>query len=551
MIPNDVVIRCTELKDLWSTRKMKFDDWYDIILLEDELEQEGVESVVSNDPRTSFNLAKHLLTSMTIADKIPTEGLPPEFITGTSYFEKFTQRQWKNQERRYRHMGRKTWQGEMVGWLLALGWYSVFAMVDEHRVWAEVWSPYECFPMFDNNGLCEHAHVYSLSPAVAKRKIKAMGWPINTDHWKLNRWMKSDIIFYDLWFFDDDGDACNAVVVDGQFAKMPQKDLKVSKTGRLPIFTSAVGGLPDMGSIKPNKEWQKHYGEPLCATNEDITLQYNKMRSFVQQAARSAAEPHWLELSSGDSYIATEELMSQWGSVLHGSPGDMVTALQSTPIPIELTSALYLYQNEAARGSLPNSLFGILEKSMSYLSMANVAASAMQILLPYRDAIIGLRTDINNFWQDMILTNNFTPNGFILPKVLPEREEMLFEVSADIDIPGQLIQKATLARMMNPNYRLPQRYVTEKIFPDIQDPMGMMAEIRSEDSLMHPKAKLIDTITAFRDQAKLLRVAGNREAATMYEKAAQGMEQELTQVKTEMPEQQGIAPTPMASELGG
>ena len=75
--PNYITQRCTSLRDNWSTRKKKFEEWYEILLLTDVLEQEGMESVTTNDPRTGYNLAKHLLISMIIADKIPSDELLP------------------------------------------------------------------------------------------------------------------------------------------------------------------------------------------------------------------------------------------------------------------------------------------------------------------------------------------------------------------------------------------------------------------------------------------------------------------------------------------
>ena len=96
--PQYIIDRCNTLKSNWSVRAKKFKDWYDILVLKDELEQEGMESVASNDPRTGYNLAKHLLTTMTIADKIDSVELAPEFIPATSYLEKYTSERWREQE---------------------------------------------------------------------------------------------------------------------------------------------------------------------------------------------------------------------------------------------------------------------------------------------------------------------------------------------------------------------------------------------------------------------------------------------------------------------
>lgn len=537
--PQYVIKQCTTLRDNWSTRKKKFEDWYNILLLADELQQEGMESVVTNDPRTGFNLAKHLLSSMVIADKIELTELPQEYIPATSYMEKYMAERWASQEKRYRSAGRQSWLGSFVSWLLTTGWYSVFAMADEREVWAEVWSPADCFPGFGPNGLVEHAHIYKLSPTAAMKKIKTMGWeypkPITTD-----------ATIYDLWRFDADGDVTNAIVLENVFVKSPVKDKYCSKVERLPVFSSPAGGLPDMGSIKANKNWQNHFGESIVGTNEGLLLNYNKMRSFMQQAARTAAQPHWLELSSGDTQIATETLMDRWGSILHGQPGEDVKPLQGTTIPVELTNILFHYQNELQRGMFPWAVFGNIQQQMSYLAMANVASASMQVLTPYRDAVQGMRTDVTNFWMDMILENGFNPHNFERPDKMPDKESRQFATTCDVEIPGYLVQRATVARMLNSQFKLPETWLMGRLFPEIRNTIKAQADVRAEDAMKHPKAIMVDQIIAYRKQAKLLRDADDVDSAMLYEKLGASLEAELT-----APRQQAraaVTPTQQAAE---
>lgn len=537
--PSYIIDRCNALKGNWSVRKKKFKEWYDILLLNDELEQEGMESVVTNDPRTGYNLAKHLLTTMVIADKIESDELPPENIPAVSYLEKYVSERWRDQEKRYRSAGRQSWLSEFEAWILATGWYSVFAMVTEKELWAEVWAPADCFPGFGPDGLVEHAHIYKLSPIAAMKKVKSMGWDYKQS-------ITADMWIYDLWTFDSDGDVSNAVVLETQFVKSPVKDIPCTKVGRLPVFTSPAGGLPDMGSIKVNKAWQEHYGEGIVGTNEDLLLNYNKMRTFMQQAARTAAQPHWLETSRGDTVIATDVLMDRWGSILHGEPGDDVRPLQGVPIPVELTNILFHYQNELQRGMFPWAVFGNVQQQMSYLAMANVAAASMQVLTPYKDGTQGMRTDVDNFWIDMILMNRFNPHKFEEPDNLPEREGRLFAVNADIEIPGYLIQRATVSRMLNPKFRLPESWVMERLFPEIRNTLKAKADVRAEDAMNHPLAIQVDQIIAYRKQADTLREAGDIESADLYIKLAGLLEAQLS-----TPQEQAreiVAPAQAAAE---
>ena len=516
--PSVVVRQCNTLKRNWSSRAIKFKDWYDILLLTDELEQEGVESVTTNDPRTGYNLAKHLLISMIIAHKIPSDELDAENIPATSYLEAYVDKRWTEQEKRYRSIGRQSWLSDVVSWLLACGWYSVFSMVDEEKIWAEVWSPAECFPSFGPEGLVEHAHIYSLPAAAANRKVKVKGWNVRQP-------FVGNITFYDHWGFDSDGDVVNSIVAGNEFVKEPVKDPYLSKLGRLPIFTSPTGGLPDTGSIVASGTWQEHCGESIIATNENLNHNYNKIRSFYQQAARSAAQHHWLELSQGETPIATDEVMSRWGSVLHGQPGESVMPIQPPIIPVELTNLMYTYQNELSRGLFPPSVFGNIQQQMTYLAMANVASASLQVLTPYINAIKGLMSDIDNFWSDMIIKNGFRPYKFKMPDKMPS--EFSFDVDANVEIPGYLIQRATVSRMLNPNFRLPESWITERMFPEIRNVLKSQAQVRSEDAMMHPKAILVDQIIAYREQARLLRDANDIPSAELYEKLAKSLEAEL------------------------
>lgn len=528
-----MISRCTSLQKNWNTRAKKFKDWYEILVLKDELAQEGMESVVSNDPRTGYNLAKHLLVTMIIAHKIDNDELPAEEVEATSQFEIYVGKRWNEQEKRYRKMGRQGWLSEFVGWLLTTGWYSVFSMVTEDKIWAEVMSPATCFPDFGSDGLIEHAQIYGLSAAAANRKCHVMGWPLRQP-------FRGNTTVYNHWGFDDDGAVANTIIMGSEFVKPPTVDPLMSQLGMLPIFTSPAGGLPDMGSIKTGQEWQKHFGEGIVATNEDLVLQYNKMRTFLQQAARTAAQPHYLELSEGDTNIATETNMAKYGSILRGRPGESVTPLQQNQIPVELTSIMFNYQNELQRGFFPWSVFGNVQQQMSYLAMANVASAAMQTLTPYIDAVKGGLTDIDNFWHDALNIVGLKPHKYSKPKNLPK--ETQFDVDASVEIPGYLIQRATVARMFNPNFKLPQQWIVDRLFPEIKDPIRANAQVRSEEAMMHPKAIIVDQIIAYREQARVLREANNVNTAKLYEKLAKSLEAELDIQQQPPPQQPTGAP---------
>ena len=519
---NILTEKCTRLKGNWGVRDQKIRDWYNILTLKDELKQESMESVVSNDPLTGYKLGKHLMTSSVVADKIDVEKLKPEEIQSTSYLEGYVTTRWLNEERRYRKMGRQSFKGELLGLMLATGWYAVFSMVTEDAIFSEVWNPIEVYPEFGSDGLVEVAHIYSLSATQANRKAKMMGWAIKIP-------FTGNVTVYDYWGFDDNGDVVNGILMGSEYVKELQVDSNLSalnnKVGQLPIFTGPVGGLPDRGPIVGG-DWQKTVGQSIVATNEELAKNYNKMLSFNQQAARNAAQPRWFEKSTGDSPLLTEEKLNTWGAIFRGGPNDDIGPLQATPIPIELRTMMFEYGNMLQRGLFPAGIFGNVQQQMSYLAMANIASSALQVLTPYMDAYIGLRSDIDNFWFAMLQVNKLKPYNFEMPKTLPESFD--FEVQADIDLPGFMVQKATVARMLDPTFKLPTRVVMDKLFPEIRNPLKAMAEARKDAAMMNPKAILVDQIIAYKEQAALYQEAGDTEAGRLYEKLAASMEAELT-----------------------
>ena len=525
-----LISRCSGLKSNWSTRDKKIREWYDVLTLKDELAQEGMESVVSNDPRTGFNLGKHLMTSSIVAHKIEVEGLSPESIEATSYLEDYFDRRWSTEESRYRRIGKQGMKSQLVALMLATGWYSAFSMVDENRIWSEVYNPIEVYPEFGSDGLVEIAHIYNMKPAVANRKAKLMGWDIKYP-------FTHNTNLYNYWGFDDESDVVNGIVLGQQYVKPLQKDPALSKLGIIPIFISPVGGLPDTGAIRP--KWQEHFGESIIATNEELAKNYNRMLTFSQQLMRDTANPRWFEQSSGDTPILREEDLFKRGAIFRGAPGENVGPLPVPPIPVELRQALFDYQNMLQRGLFPWAIFGNIQQQMSYLAMANIASAALQVLTPYMEAFRGVLSDIDNFQTRMIMENGFRPYGLKIPENLPREFE--FNVQADIEIPGYLIQRATVSRMLNPNFRLPERWVIDKMFPEVKDPLRSQAMVRTEDAMMHPKAILVDSIIAYRKQARRFRNAKppDIDSAKLYEKLATSLEAELA-----IPEQprRGVAP---------
>lgn len=535
MDTKDLIAKCGKLKGNWNTRNRKIREWYEILRLKDELKQEGMESVTSNDPRTGYNLGKHLMTSSLIAHKIDQEDLDPQEVEATSYLEGYTTKRWADEEKRYRRMGRQSFKGELVGLMLATGWYSVFSIVEEDKIWSEVWNPYQVYPEFGpaEVGLIEAANIYTMSPVVANRKAKLMGWTVKHP-------FTHNTNLYNYWGFDDDGDVVNGIVLGTEQVKPLVKEPFLSELGILPLFISSVGGLPDRGAI--DSKWQEHFGESIVATNEELTKNYNKMLSFIQQSARGAAQHRWYEKTDGDAQILTEENVDKFGAIFRLGPNDEVGAIAPPAIPIELRTMMFEYSNMLQRGLFPWAIFGNIQMQMSYLAMANIASAALQVLTPYMDALKGLLSDVDNYQYKMLRLSKYKPHKFFMPDNMPDEVE--FDVQADIEIPGYLVQRATVARMLDPTFRLSTDTVMDKMFPEVRDTLREQAKVRKDDAMMHPKAIIVDQVLAYREQARMLREATPPDiaGAELYEKVAASVEAELA------PQQQAVQETRAARE---
>jgi len=186
---------------------------------------------------------------------------------------------WEDIYASYRARG-KYWLREFLGYVLATGWYSVFAIpnLDGSGFIAEVWNPATVYPQWDNE-LTECAHIFTLSPSEASRLITRNKWPVKT-------MPTSNTTCYDYWTIDDGGKVINSISLDKNIVKDSVVEPRFS---RIPIFTSPVGGLPDNGVINSDdtEKWKEDVGQSVVAVNENIYRYWNKWWSLNLRLCQS------------------------------------------------------------------------------------------------------------------------------------------------------------------------------------------------------------------------------------------------------------------------
>jgi hypothetical protein len=512
---NTLTDKARALQSYWQTRDARFKNWYNMIQLQDELAQENMESFVSSDPRSSYNLLLHMLNSSRIPHRIMPEFVTPDLVVPAGNLSKLLDTAWADVHKRYRLSGHASWMRDMVGLMLATGWYSVFATVAQSGQYciAEIWNPGTVYPMWDDQ-LSEVAHITTMSAAAIRRMAARNKWEVNARDGRV----------FDYWWIGDDGKVYNSVAIENALVKPATLE---SKFSRIPIFVSPVGGLPDTGILAQSPEtWKGEIGQSSVTTAEPVYRSMNKWWTFSMQLLRDTAQSRWYEKSAGGKPILKKEDLYKRGFIARLGPNDEIGPLPVPPIPVEMRAMQIDMEAMLQRAGPPWSLFGGGAQGMTSYAMSQVASGAAQMAQPFHQGVIDVLSDIDNFWLEQIRTHGYEPHGLQYPRELTE--DLQVTASYDIRIPGDIIQRATVARMLNPKFELSQTRVMEELFPEIKNPIEEQVQSRKDDAMANPIMGTIDLVIALRNEANTIRKAGQTpETAGLYEKAADSIEAQL------------------------
>lgn len=539
-----VVARCKELRTYWHPRNEKMKKWYRLIEMVDELKTDKMESFVGNDPRSMFNLVLHMLDTK-IPHRLEAYELGSIEMAGVNesvsvFFDKV----WRENQNRFRRSGpRQSLTRTIDSLMLATGWYSVFAVVADNGTSAFIdpWNPIEVFPMWDfaDLGLTEVAHIYPVSTKSAKRMAIRNGWKV------LQLGATKELTIYDYWWIDDESGwpvVWNAV----SMGEGPDALVKFGPTRfmKIPVYTSPVGGLPDMGALSSGPHaiestnggrWKEEIGQAIVATNENVYRTWNKWWTYSLQLLRDTAQPRVFERSRSGKAIVKPEDVFRRGAIFRGGPDDAVEFIGTPTIPLEIRSTQLDLEAMMQRGGVSWALMGNLSGQITAYVMSQIAASANQVIKPFHQAIISLAEDIDNDFLNDIISRGVKPYGWAVPSGLTS--DMRITASYEIEIPGELVQKATVARMLDPDFTLSYSYTVGKLFPDIRNPMLEKARVNSDNAERSPENATIAYIAFCRKNAVYLESIGDSENAKLYEIAAESAMARLN------PQSQMQAPT--------
>ena len=514
--------RIQGLVNFWGPRNKKFREWYKQLRQTDDLEQKGMESFTTNSPRTNYNLALHLLTPQRVPVKVPNDDLEPNQLAQSGKMESILEDIWDNVDRFNQRRGRARWIRELVGYMLATGWYAIrvgvgdFGHGDAEAI-AEVWSPAQTYPSFDDNvGLTEVVHRYTVSRASVSKMARDMNLTLPAGT------ARSEVQVDDYWYLgDDDGRVYNCIMVDREWLLRPTlvPDLSV-----IPVLTSPVAGLPDRGSILNDKSWIEHIGEAMVATNSQVLKSYNRQMTFLQQLLRDTAQPISIERNTGKSIVTDPKDLTKRGAHFYAAVNESLEYVAKPPVPVELRTQLFDIDSMLQRGGLPHVMFGnIIQQVTGYL-ISQVTAAAQQVLSPFGDAVSFIVTEASIMWVEQAEKSRLKPYGKSFPK-LPKGTRL--KAAFRVNVPGDLAMRATVARMLNPSYSLSQQRLTDMLFPEITDPQEEMAKVRAEAAMNHPLSVQLDLVVAWETEATLREGAGDLESADNFRSAAAALKSSI------------------------
>lgn len=526
-----VIARCTALKNYWAPRQAKMLKWYRLIQMVDELKTDKMESFVGNDPRAMYNLVLHMLDT-NIPHRLEAVDLNDfELSDANEKVGVLLETAWKDVETTFRKSGpRQSFKRAMIGLMLATGWYSIFAITSDNGEYcfAELWHPAQVFPMWSDNQLSEVAHIYNSDANTVKTMSRRNNWIVARAP------QVREFILHDYWWLEynvvGSVEVWNSVVIGGELVKYERTRFK-----SIPVYVAPVGGLPDTGPLSENTEsitgqlngerWKEEVGQSILATNENVYKTWNKWWSYGLQILRDTAQPRvFTKSASGKPIIRPEDLFRR-GAIFQGGPQDSVEFLSTPVVPMEIRSTELDLEAMMQRGGPSWAMYGNVTGQMTAYVMSQISASAGQVTRPFHEAIMNLFSDIGNDWKDDIIARGIKPYGKGLPTVIKPEHKIIADY--EIEIPGDLIQRATVARMLDPDFRLSYSYVMQKLFPDIRSPMRERARIRADQAELHPTNAMIALVQYYKMQSAYLVKVGDDESARLYQLAAEAAEAQI------------------------
>lgn len=516
-----------KLKRFWTQRNRKFRDWYEMLILVDILKSKGMESYVSNEPMTFYNMAHYLLTKGEISHTTPIENETALELDRRAKVHRGCKYMWKEIDRDRQLGGESSFIDDLSFFLLTLGWYSVVLAFDQDTGFlrTQVWNPYDTYPHYANGRLTACVHSYKITQEEARLKAEEKGWNYPDTGASLG-----DAILDDYFKYTSDG-FYNVVLIDGKDVTGWQHRPEMQ------VLVAPVGGFPDKGSLVRThgtstsyggvRDWRRLAGRGIFEVNETITEHFNKWKSMISQILRDTAQPITQEFSATSQ--ATPEQLRERGALFHYAPGERgLERIPPPAIPIEIQANLLELRREMQKGSFSDAVYGMVEGQPGYALSLLATSSANQILYPFMDGKHFVISEGDRFWLSNLKTSKrvFQIKGKFIEKLSPTDipEDVSIEVDSSVATTKDLLEQGTIANMLDKHYD--HATILSKVY-DEEDPQAIMRRRKLEKVLNHPMSEMLELISAWEAHAEYLENRGDRRQAARFRRAAKALEAQI------------------------
>lgn len=504
--------RVDALEGIWEPRRRMVKKWYELIQLKDDLKQDGMESVIGNDPRSSYNLATWLLTPKTWSIGSLKSGLSDALANEVAGYEQQVEREIVLSMRQTRGKLHGSYLAQAVKLFVATGWICIAAVPTVPRWTINTWNPMTVFPSYNPDGsTAEIARKYTVTADQAMTMIFMEGWfP------PLRRFLGSVVVRQ--WWVQTPFGVLMATTLNEHLAR-PMGDTMFE---RMPIVCQPAGGLPDDGSIS-NEAWRGEVGQSIVAAVLELQKNYDRMLTYMQQILRDTANPKWIErLESGDS-VLTEENLRKRGARFTIGFGEDIWAVQAPGAPVDLRPHEFDLRNQIQRATFQDNSFGAGEANAFF--MAQVTGSTKQLLQPFLDGVKDVNGELFTRTANLARATGRTIGDMPVSGGVPDGTSLDFDY--DIQVPGDFVNRANTARILNPNFRVSQETIMDLQFPEIKNPFEERRKLTTEDVVNSEMMMLIKQIQEFRFAAIQANQVGDGESEKLLISAATRLEAQL------------------------
>lgn len=553
---DSVVAKASALKSVWTGRNLRFKDWQKLRRLDNNLEETGYESFIGNDPKAFFNAALYMLSNASVQHRIPILAEDQNIQKQNGKNERALISMWRDMDKQQMMKGQSPWLRQFADYLLQTGWYAVQILFNPttQKFAADIWNPAEVYQEYGDDGVISVAHMYSISAEAARAKIVRNGWPEvvkSTD--------KNMITVVNYWWYDEEGNPMNCVVMNKQFVKPPTPEEFFR------VLTGPCNGFADRGIIEEESatgNWRQRMGESVLETNRALWDKFNKFMTFVMQNSRDAAQYNWLERSSGKP-LATAETLKKRGGVYHYGPTDAGLSIIAPPdVSPSAVPVLRELGGMLERGALPRTFYGNIDMELSGYAISQMVSSAMQVLIPFQEVVELVMAEIDTIWL-----NDYKQDGkkmtikgvygqgtaFVEPFEKKDVPDGLYvDVTLSLALPNDLVQRAQIARQINPEGNFLDKTTLLDQVLHIQDPQMVLDKQMSDLTYDDQQARQLWLALKYMAQAEALDKGGQPEAAELFRLAAEGIKAQFgAEPKGQRPGRQpGLSPEVMPPEEG-